>query len=439
MIHRASLARPHRPFLAWWLGALVFAAPTAGAEPLCRATARVEPGSRDRAAVVGQALAFSLEIDQRRDVSRARFQPALSFPSFRAEWLPTENLPDPDEGRRAYRERRVLIAGHAGRLRIPDIGLLCETTGARELVRVPGFGVDVQSPPEQGRPADWKGLIGPVELTRRVTAPQVQLGESLRVLVRVSGSGNVWVADPALEDSLPAHAADVFVLPSETQRDAGRELRFHHHLAYDVVPREEGSLALPEIRMAFYDPATRSYSHAQVAELVVPVAGRAKPAADEILPAEPPKRSSARPSGDAPGSGVGVGAALLGVLGAGLVGLGLWWRRRSDWAPDRPTRIRELLREADEALANDEIDRAGALLGSAARAGLAGAAPADADAALRAAAEELLTRVDDNPAARPWAILLHRLERLRFSGSPDLAELRAALAEASALARGESE
>ena len=54
--------------------------------------------------------------------------------------------------------------------------------------------------PEEGRPLDWTGAVGPVEVSRDAQRRDIDLGDSLELSVRYSGSGNLeFFEAPKLE------------------------------------------------------------------------------------------------------------------------------------------------------------------------------------------------------------------------------------------------
>lgn len=388
------------------------------AEVPCQATVSVVPDE----AFVGQQVLYILQIEQRRDVARVQFQPPLSFPSMRSEWLPTVRLPDPGEGTRAMQERRALHPGHAGELRVPEAGLLCETPAGSHLVRIPSIGLRIRPVPVTARPDHWNGLVGPVSLQWNLVPDHVTLGETARLSVRIEGPGTVWRVDPAVERMLAPGDADVFVLDADEQRDKGRELSIRTYRRYDVVPRRTGALIFPGLRVASFDPASERFDEHVLPDLTLQVAaathststpgtGReTRPAAKEEH-STPSERASSQPSS---------GFLLAGIALATLLVIGVWLLRKRAAGRPEPTEIaRHLVAEAAAYL-----DRGDATLAATALAEcLATLTRHTADVDDPFAAEAA------SPASRELALLAGRLERARFSGPADDQELRAIATE----------
>jgi hypothetical protein len=399
------------------LAALWLAAPAGADTPLCRAEVRLEP----ERAFVGQPVLHRLRIEVRRDVADWRWETSLSFPAFRAERILGPGGP-PERGaeHEVVEERRVLFPARAGRLSLPPARLACESPSRLESVEVPAAALVAEEPPLEGRPPDWAGLVGPVEVTVYATPDRIALGESVSVSVSVEGTGNVWTAPVAL--ALPPGAAEVFERPSELARDMGRVLTFRAYRSFDVVPRRAGSLTLPELRVAWFDPERRRYAESRAPAVEIRVEERAAGAAAPGPAAEAPAaaRAPARTPRWAP-------AAALGLaLAAG--GAALWLRRRGSRAragAGGAGEARAAQAALDAALAAGD---AAAAAGAAARA-LRLALEAELPGARSLAVEELEARA---PGAR--VALLARVERARFAGAaPD--ELLALAREAAAADR----
>jgi hypothetical protein len=401
--------------------ALLVAAPAGASEPpLCHAEVLLEP----ERAFVGQPVLHRVRIVQRHEVVDMRWETSLSFPAFRAERiLGGAGPPERSATSETSEERRVLFPARAGRLALPAARIACESAGRVETAEVPAAELVAEEPPAAGRPAGWAGLIGPVEVSMYATPDRVALGESVSLSVTVQGETNVWAAPVAF--AFPPDVAELFERPSELARDMGRTLRLRGYRSFDLVPRRAGVLEIPELRVAWFDPATRRYAEARAPALTVEVSERRLAAPMEPAPDAAPVEQ--RP----PGLGRLAAAAL--ALGAMLgLGAGLWLGRRR--RPRRP----------GPALA-DERSEARAALGQALAQGAADAAAGAASRLLRLELERALPGarsldVEELAAAAPAAqagavALLARLERARFAGA-EPAALLALAREAEAGARG---
>jgi hypothetical protein len=395
--------------------------------PLCRVIVEVEP---DRA-VVGQQILYRLRILRRRDVIRLDWEGNLSFPGFRAEWLPGisrgDSVDRQGESYRVFEERRALFPVRSGTLELPSAGLHCATADAQERVRIPAARVEVTELPAASQPSGFSGLVGPVEAAVTVTPRSVALGETVRISVLIQGPANVWEAGSPLSDAFSLPDAELFGKPRALARDAGRQLSLRRYFNYDLVPRREGTLRIPEIRIPYYDPKTRGFDH-----VVLPGSEiRVTPAATGIADTGQGRSASGArlesEEGEA-GSG-GLGALELATALAAataVLGFGLLRRWRSARAGPWPE-IRSGLDRAEAARSDGENAAASGLLARALRLALATRVPG----AIALSAEEIFERAEDD-ATREVAARLRRIDRERFqpqAAPPEIGTLRSALEE----------
>jgi hypothetical protein len=394
--------------------------------PLCQATLRLEPEH----AFVGQQVLYEARILRRRDVSALSWDRPPSFPAFRAEWLPGISGDVPvelaGESYLAFFERRALFPARDGVLEVPPAALRCETAEGQESVRIPGARLTVEALPAAGRPPDFAGLVGPVEVGVTANAATIELGASVRISVALRGATNLWDAAPPLPAPGAVDAWDdveVFPYPPEIARDAGRRLRLRRYFVYDLVPRREGELRVPPLQLAWFDPVEQRYRATESEPLTV-----------AVVPPRPARPNPAAPSAASPsrrGAQRGAGIRQLawlaaGVLGAALLVAGLVLRGRRGARPGAPRGLEERLAEAEALGAAGDDASAAAAMAHAIRAALTPRLP-DAGAL---ASEEIAARAGGDAALREAALLLGRIDRARFepgAAPPDLAAVRACI------------
>ena len=142
--------------------------------------------------------------------------------------------------------------------------------------------------PERGRPPEWNGAIGRfVAEGLQVSKDKPEVGEPIRLRAILTGEGNLdRILPPELRgdetwDVLPA---------TERRRHAEDQRMF----VYTLVPRLPGKLRTPAVRLAAFDPATKTFSKLEFAPLEVTVTGNA-PAKVDLVTADP-----AAPAADQP-------------------------------------------------------------------------------------------------------------------------------------------
>lgn len=250
-----------------WLVTACSAASTAAAEPPCRADLRVAPETP----YVEQAVHWELRIESRAAASRIEWLDAPAFPSARAERVTI--LPGSREETEWHlrRDERVLFPERPGRLVLPTIRLVCVSDGTSHELEIATRVLQVQPLPEEGRPADFSGLVGRVTLRRYVRPEALTLGGTARISVSLRGAGNVWAGvDP--HEHLELGDADLFRRPTQTDIERGGGLRVTEVFEADLVPRRSGVLRLPELGIHWFDPESGRYETETAPPVELPVA-----------------------------------------------------------------------------------------------------------------------------------------------------------------------
>jgi hypothetical protein len=377
-------------------------------------------------AVVGQQVIYRLRILRREDVSGTRWVEGLSFPSLRAEWLPGRT-PDPavtgvGEGWLVFEEHRALFPAVPGSVEIPAARIGCrvdEGAASREFVaEVPRARLQVDPLPSEGRPADFAGVVGPVEVRSHLSSRRVELGRALTLAVTVAGEANVWAAAAPIDPQGELAGVDAYAKPPSTGLEPGRSLFARQTFAWELVPRRTGLLRIPPARVVWFDPAAGRYllaeSEGHELQVVEATGAPAAPTASAPEPRAAPARRYAERGGV---WRLGLALALAGTAVAA------WLLRRRD-AGRRGERAQ--LESAERALGAGDRPTALAALSAALRTGLERRVPGSR----RLAAEEIAARGDD--AVRAAAALLARVEAARFAPAqaadpPDLEQIRSAL------------
>lgn len=407
-----------------------------GAGP-CRASVAVTPA----AAVPGQQLLYAVRIARREDVRRVEWTQAPRFPDFRAEWLPgraedTERLAG---GRRflVREEQRAIFPLRTGELVIPSAALRCTLVASAADrpepfdAQVPAARVRVRPVPVRGRPADWSGVVGPVQVQTVADPLVLPLGRALRVSVLLRGPANLW--DAAAPFAGAFGDDEVFAERPELRIQAGERLQVRRFFRFDVVPGSAGTLVVPAVRVPWYDPRTGRYEVARAEAIEVRVAPEPAAGDDEAKAAA--RRRAGAPAARAGSPGTARAAdrppttvlALLALAATFATGLALhaaWSRRRRPWRE-----VESALLAAEGSAAEDDLDGEAAELALALRRAVA-AYRREPDLA-RLDASELRERCADDAAPALAAALdeLDRIERLRFSAERQ-ATHRAAVARA---------
>jgi hypothetical protein len=295
----------------------------------------------------------------------------------------------------------------------------------------PALEVVVSEPPVAGRPSGYQlGDVGKFELSATVEPRECRRGESVSVVVKLSGSGNF-----PLRLRLPQQRGVEWLEPTVSDElvPANATISGTRHFTYVVRVDREGRFDLGEIRLPFWDPDRQAYATARNA-LGFLVARPPDPGKrpDEAVAPDPlknlvevRKRLGAIPiraatTGDNPWFWSLLGAGPLGVvlLRGGVRGgrwLGRFWRTRRRSSQYLAA---EALGEARRASLAGDPGRAASALERALYLGVEGATGLRARALLR---PELGARLSQAGLATDLCetvcSLLDECDALRFTGS----------------------
>lgn len=231
--------------------------------------------------------------------------------------------------------------------------------------------------PESGRPAGFSGLVGRFRVRSDIDRRDAKVGDAVTWKVTLDGQGNLRTAG-----ELPVPKPGGFEVFSSKANDdvhaTDRGLAGSRVSELVLIPRSAGKLAVPALRIPFFDPEAQAYRFAETAGHEVEVSGAADAAATAAVAASPAV-AGARPvqqatdiryirtasGGLAPerpwSSSVTFWAIALGApLASGLA----WGRRRRQLAHGRDplsARRRQALARLERALRAVEGEDAAAL------------------------------------------------------------------------------
>jgi hypothetical protein len=150
------------------------------------------------------------------------------------------------------------------------------TQSAPKAFRTNPITVTVKPLPAEGRPADFKNLVGDFTVASQLNKTRVQAGESLTLTLSISGAGNLknlQTIDLGQLQNFKVYDDKPAFEPSVANGKIGGKLVIKKAL----VPTVAGSLTIPAISISFFDPASRSYKTATGPSYVVQVS----PSADK--------------------------------------------------------------------------------------------------------------------------------------------------------------
>lgn len=134
--------------------------------------------------------------------------------------------------------------------------------------------IEVQPLPAEGRPGSFTGHVGELDISAAVDRALVAANEAVTFRVDVTGTGNLRALTPP-DITFP----DEFeVFPPETSdriAPGGGSIQGTRSYEYVLIPRAPGSVTLPPVEMAYFDPRSRSYGTTRSQPVDITVTGDA--------------------------------------------------------------------------------------------------------------------------------------------------------------------
>jgi hypothetical protein len=249
--------------------------PAAGAPPqLAGQDLFVEAVVDKGEAYIGEQVTYTFRFYQGVELFGADLR--YSKPETTGFW--TEDLPPQNQYYQVVGGRRYLVTE-------VKMGLFPTAAGTRTVgpasLRIEGFfsgqtlatdplTVQVLPLPQEGRPADFNGVVGQYQVMSWLDKSEATASEPVTLSFKVSGSGNVQaVPEPAwlqLENLRSYEAKSTTQTSIENYRVQG-EKTFEKLF----IPKEAGQYTIPPFRLTYFDPETGAYRTAETEPLVLTV------------------------------------------------------------------------------------------------------------------------------------------------------------------------
>ena len=127
--------------------------------------------------------------------------------------------------------------------------------------------IEVLPLPEQGRPEEFTGAVGRFQLSVEAQPTQVAVGDPVTLRVLVEGEGNMAAVQPLQVDAAGVKLYDPKVEEEERVTNGvygGRRL-----FEYILIPEQGGTLNIPPLRFAFFDPHQARYEVLESAPITI--------------------------------------------------------------------------------------------------------------------------------------------------------------------------
>jgi len=153
--------------------------------------------------------------------------------------------------------------------------------------------VEVLALPKADEPASFTGAIGDFAMQVYTDRNQTQAGEPIMLSVEISGNGNF----DRINGPIILETADWRSYEPESNfqpRAAGNTLLGTKRFDYVMIPKQAGTLEIPEIRFAYFEPETERYTQLSSPTIEIEVSPSGRPAA----PSGPSTQTAQLPSSE---------------------------------------------------------------------------------------------------------------------------------------------
>jgi hypothetical protein len=174
--------------------------------------------------------------------------------------------------------KKAMFPLKAGRLTVTPLEAEATTmqsafyANASATRRSPELTVEVRPLPVEGRPPGFEAPnVGQLELAGAVDRAQVKAGEAISWRLTVRGSGNLRNVKLTRLEQL-----DGFKVYEPTVKESiapGEPVHGEKTYLYLLMPERGGTLTLPSVELAYFDPAAEKYEVARTAPIEIRVEG----------------------------------------------------------------------------------------------------------------------------------------------------------------------
>ncbi len=239
---------------------------------------------------VGEQVIYTWRFYRRVQVQDAQLMTPFEFEGFLVEDLGELKEYTTTRGGQEFlvnEIKKALFPQEEGKLTLPATQLQCQvlvrsgrrrgsifddffgrTRGEARVLSSKPIEVDVR--PLPAAPSGYSGLVGDFKISGQIPKRELQVGESATWKLKISGTGNVqMIGAPVLPELASFKTYDE--QPTSSIQRSGGELSGSRSYAKALVPLESGELAVPAVRLTYFDPEAGSYRTTQTAPVTLTV------------------------------------------------------------------------------------------------------------------------------------------------------------------------
>ena len=190
-----------------------------------------------------------------------------TFSDFRVE-----KLPSPAAYTQHIRGKTFWVVEHirklyprkTGRIVLEPAELRLPLPGGHKTLKTAPLRLTVQPLPEIGKPAQFSGAIGEYQISAQTERGWVETGSAMMLSVRISGRGNM---ETVTAPKLPAITGVVVSRPTLSEDSTSTSRAY----TYTLIPAHTGTLRIPAIVYAYFNPSRAVYATTQTAPIPLSV------------------------------------------------------------------------------------------------------------------------------------------------------------------------
>ena len=130
----------------------------------------------------------------------------------------------------------------------------------------------VKSLPQEGKPKDFSGVVGELQLDGRYSREEMKYGDSFTLYVTASGNCNLDGLKNIINGEIPG------ISVYENQKNVTESVvnnQYHVQKAFEaiLVPEKTGILEVAPISVSYFNPVTEKYEKAEIPGVTIEVSG----------------------------------------------------------------------------------------------------------------------------------------------------------------------
>jgi hypothetical protein len=140
----------------------------------------------------------------------------------------------------------------------------------RQVVNSRPVTIEVLPLPQEGKPANFTGLVGNFNISANVDKQTVKTNEAISLNIKISGNGNVKMI-PAPKVELPPDFEKYEPKVSEKIDRTENSVSGYKAYEYVLIPRHPGLQKIKPVLFSYFDVATKQYKLLRTSEIIVNV------------------------------------------------------------------------------------------------------------------------------------------------------------------------